>query len=331
MKQEGHALSITQTSNAVARQKQTGTITVNDGSLANLLDWVVNTATPEQVAWSATEFIDMRDWLKAHKAAKDLRAKATRLEMIALRKVGIAGLSRKLTRYQKNVADWLAGMTNEQFNAVLADITGAETPVGLMRKADAEEKQMRSRVRSLAILDGQVDTGYEAYRPYGLNESVKTILEEMSTVGEPFEVADAANALAKRWSLANEEEVPEALRGEPLREVVRRALREGAMGGDAYTDAAGERVRAPQFVTYSEAGDSSYVRVPWATASVAQFRFQVGLKMQQANAMYERAMQSQRLLDAIDRQFGDDADEQRCAEALDSLVSAHALEVDSAA
>jgi hypothetical protein len=273
-------------------------LAVSDHSLNSLLEWVL-ASSAEEVTWTATEFTAVRDWLKTSKAAGELRIKATRLELVALRKVGLAGLAKKLPNSQREVAEWLVTLTEEEFDFLLNSVLVADSPVGLKRRSQQEERAVWTRLRAHSGRAGHVDAGYENYSPYGLNEAIKVVLEDISTSGESFSVAQAADALAVK--LGEQEDIPDILVGEPLKEVIRHALRHTESRSETSVNSDGQAVRVPEYVTYTEAAQLGYARVPWETAGLAQFRLMVGMRRRQVSSVIERYEQANRLLEVLQR------------------------------
>lgn len=289
---------------------------VSDESIGRLLDWVLE-ASPQEVTWNADRISEMRDWLKTHKAAKDLRVKAVRLELIALRKIGVAGLAGKIKAQQGSAAKWLASLGDDEFTNVLSTVSAADTPIGLHRRSISESNDVRWWIENARISDGHVIHGIagETFHSVDLHNAVRRVLEEVTTDGESFTIAEAADRLSEalhREGRIEEYSEPYAaiLRGEPLREVVRRATR--VASDDTYQDEFGEELSRPDFVTYTEDGRGGYVRIPWQSAGLEQFRFMISLRRDQLDTMRRKVDRLEKALALMESVVTEGDDEPKC-------------------
>lgn len=278
---------------------RSGEIEVTDHRLAALLEWVSNPATlAEEIAWSAQEFQGIRDWLKAHKAAASLRQKAVRTELIALRRVALAGLAHKLTggNHMKPTATWLAELTDEGFATLLAEVTGEQTPIALWRTSKREGDGLRMWFEREEILGGRpMYAGKQSYR--GVSDAARRLLDDIQIEGTSFTVQEAADRLAT----ALEEDgiqVHQALRGTPLTQLVRNAIHRAADGYELLVDREGRTARVPAFVTYED--NEGITRVPFHSASLEQFQAFVELHEEKAAALTRRAEEYRTLLAALE-------------------------------
>lgn len=263
---------------------------VTPESLARLAQWVAEIASPEELAWEGDKFKHLRDWMKTHRAAKELRIQAVRIECIALRKVGMAGISHKLrSTWERKAADWFASLSDERFRAILDDSANTTSPASVMNHYSGEERKVTDWIsdRRAHVEDeaGNERTFYDL----GIAHAVSEVLADVVKDGEPFDVASAASVLYDRLneeSAYHDEQIPVELAGEPLREVIRRALR---APGPADRVAVGDlTLTVPQFVTYQAAGGDCWQRVPWGSAVLWQLKKMVELRREQA-ASAERA------------------------------------------
>lgn len=275
---------------------------VTPESLMRLAHWVSELASPEELAWEGDKFKHLRDWLKTHQAAKDLRIQAVRIECIALRKVGLAGLSHKLRSHlERKAADWFAGLSDQRFQAVLEDSKLTTSPTSVMNYYSGEEKRvadwLSDRRQHIEDESGTVDPVYQL----GLAHAVQEVLGAVVQDGEPFDVATVASDLYDQLndsSYYHNEQIPVELAGEPLREVIRRALR---APGPADRVQIGElTLTVPQFVTYQPPGGETWQRVPWGSAVLWQLKKMTELRREQARNAELAADRMQALYEALE-------------------------------
>lgn len=174
--------------------------------LDGLIGWVLS-APVEEVCWRLTEIGNIRDWLRAQKEATELRMKAVRLELVALRKVALGGLANKISASAqlRSCAKWLASLTDEEFSNVLVDIDGDRSPIALYRADKAQRDAMRDFMRR-----GDSPSQWEhratddRYRrgEGDLRTAATALLSEILEAGEPFTVMCARRRPtdSARWS-----------------------------------------------------------------------------------------------------------------------------------
>lgn len=280
MNAQNIATEVTMTKELATRQH---TATPSVERLDELVQWVI-AAPVEEVCWRLTELGSMRDWLKTQKQATELRIRAVRLEMVALRKVGLGGLAHKISGSQlRPVANWLATLTDEEFAHCLRELDADKTPIALYRADRAEREQMREALSREEVEKWRFSHS-QGLRDSVVRASAATLLAEIVEVGEPFTVADAADRLAERLGL--DVEVREAT-SEGLREMVRSAIRRGeqVVKFDHWSD-------LPVAFTVMTV-DGAYQRVP-ATAA------QVGHLFAHAHEIRQRAAAAEAQADRLD-------------------------------
>lgn len=292
------------------RSQQTGIAEVTDATVGALLDWVV-TANPEDVCWRTTELKSVRNWLAAHKAAKDLRIKAVRLELVALRKVGLAGLSERLPGggQARSAAEWLAGCSDEQFDELLEDVSATSTPIGLFRKFRAGETAVdRWGVGRRYYSDAPYErdeTPVSDDRWQRVAEAANTVLDSLEAESEICTVDDAASELqgvlqreAREWV---DFPVP------PLRDVIRHAMAVSSRPGE-WILGNGLAAKVPRFVTWYSHSEGEPMRVPFAVANIDQLRAMVQLRRDKAEQAVRAAERLGHLHELLAGCPDDDAD-----------------------
>lgn len=294
----------------IQRKVRSGEIaSVSDDSLTQLLVWVLNVATPEDLTFDNVRFHEVRDWLKTHKSAKELRVKAIRIECIALRRVGQAGLSNRLPKpNDRKVAEWLAGLDDDRFKTVLAESEVTTTPFAVMRWIVGEDEAPRKwgSARDTEQQSNEAGADYRVY-DFGLTHEVGRVLEEIVADQEDFTVAEAADKLWHKLSADVERYInPEdhdyllpELAGEPLREVVRKVLR--APGPADRVLLNGNEVMIPNYVTFQPGGGETWKRTPWATAELWQLGMMRDLRREQAAAAERVAENMEALFVALEK------------------------------
>lgn len=273
---------------ATVTARSRGIERVTPESLLAVARWVESAASPEELAWEHGKFRELRDYLKTQQAAKELRIQAVRLECIALRRIGRAGLSDKLRNpFDRKAAAWFGDQDDARFTAILAETENTSGPVSVMNHYTAQAQRLSSwfgdrEWRKVHDEAGHEDTDYQL----GIAAAVHTVLGEIVRDGEPIEVADAANRVFEAlvdshgW---HDEHLPVEIAGEPLREVVRRVLRSP---GPASRVLVGEaEMVIPAYVTYQPADGEVWQRVPWERAVLWQLKQMVELRTAQAEQM----------------------------------------------
>lgn len=252
----------TEMSTAVAvRESATALERIDD-----LLVWVLD-APIDEICWRLTEIGELRDWARVQQEATELRIRAVRLELVALRRVAQGGLDKKIAGVAqfRSAARWLATLTDEEFATVLDEIDGQKTPIMLYRDDRAARQAMEEALASHGDSEWE-DSPRGAYATYRADKddqhyrrAVTLVLDEVLKHGEPFTVAEAADRLADRLGL--ESRIREET-SEGLRELVRAAIR----GGDrsARVDA---WASLPIAFTVQD-GDGIYTRVPATSATL---------------------------------------------------------------
>lgn len=268
-------------------------VELNAENLQLLANWVANFATPEELAWNSDKFKDLRNLLKVQKAAESLRIEAVKLECVALRRVGQAGLEGKLTHHDAAVAKWLAKMSDQEFDKMLEDSANQVSPISLMRACKGERQRLGSYIPGSGSFDPDEDIS-----EFALEWEAKNILRSMEQF-DSFTVEQAATALLDRLTEKwDGMDLPREFAETPLREVVRGVLRMPEPGQDLVR--IGDSITyLPSFVTWCD-NDKMWQRIPWRRAQVMHFRAMVENRELQARQLQEKAAEMRTLLDAIE-------------------------------
>ena len=268
-------------------------------NLENLASWVAEIATPENLAWESDKFRDLRNLLRTRKAAANLRIQAVKIECIALRRIGLAGLGAKLDTANRRIAKHFSEMSNEDFDALMRDCNNQHSPQSFLRSIDEEWEQ---RQRHYA---GRVYWEQEPNAQIDLRFEFRELLKAISVEG-PFTVAEAAEVLFENLEETYntfDRSLPREFADEPLREVVRAVLRSPVPGSDVIID--DTCVTVPEFVTYETT--NGWFRVSWNRALLADFRNMVQHRMKQAEAIFRKASDLALLLSKLDDVLADDS------------------------
>jgi uncharacterized protein (DUF433 family) len=256
-----------------------------DKGLALAARWVLEAATPQEITWHYPNLKDISEWLKVHHAASELRQKAIRLELIALRKIGRSGktyISRLHVKVQK-VAEWLAEMNDDSFNNLLNNVAGTDTPLGLLNRSKKETAAYMEWLKQKHTEDGGIlnELGDVGYVPMDLNNAVRAILLEIVQAGDPFTVSDATETLMRKLHRNYPElDFPDELTRGPLKQVVRMALRRGSDKATILVDQRGEHVRVPNLVTFQDER-GYYYHVPFEAATLDQYEVMAEMRKEQ--------------------------------------------------
>ena len=260
-------------------------------NLEKLSEWVTKFASPENLAYEWDKFKDLRNLMRVRKAAANLRIEAVKIECIALRRIGLAGLEGKLPYENKKIAKRFAEMSDKDFEALIADCNNQHSPAAFLRNIEYEWRDRQRYYRGGG--DWPIDDNLS------FNFEVRNILETLGAEG-PFTVAEAADKLFDRIASYHFEttggDLPGEFADEPLREVVRKVLMVPEPGSTVY--ARGVEITIPHNVTYH--APSGYCRIPWKDAMLSNYRAMVEIREKQAAELVAKASAMRALLDLLD-------------------------------
>jgi hypothetical protein len=265
-------------------------IELNPENLEQLAAWVSDIASPENLAWESDRFKDLRNLLRTRKAAADLRIQAVKIECIALRRIGLAGLESKLDYANRKIALHFAEMTDQSFQSLMDDCNTQSSPAAFLRSLDVEWEERQRYYRG--------GSEYEPIPELEFELEAKHVLETLAT-SDSFTVAEAAERLYERmFGLAENlgVDLPREFADEPLREVVRAVMR-GPQAGDTVYSGDVE-LSIPRNVTYETT--AGYVRIPWNKAMLLNYRYMVELRHRQAQELAEKAEGMSALLELLE-------------------------------
>jgi hypothetical protein len=261
-------------------------------NLEKLSEWVTKFASPENLAWEWDKFKDLRNLMRTRKAAANLRIQAVKIECVALRRIGLAGLEGKLPYENKKIAKQFAQMSDEDFEALIADCNNQHSPAAFLRNIEYDWHDRQRYYRGGGDWP-EIDDDIR------FNSEVRTILETLGSEG-PFTVAEAAEKLFERIDHYHFEytggHLPGEFADEPLREVVRKVLMVPEPGSTVY--ARGVEITIPHNVTYH--APSGYCRIPWRNAMLSNYRAMVEIREKQAAELLAKANAMRVLLDLLD-------------------------------
>lgn len=275
-----------------------------------LIEWVIK-APAEEVCWRITEVGSIREWLKAQKESTNLRVRAVRLELIALRKVAGGGLSGKIAGAPqlRAAARWLASLTDAEFDVVLSEVDAEKSPIALYLADKRQRDAMRDALRDddgqsdweARTYQGEYDQSpkVEKFRAEQRRRAATILLDELIEDGQPFTVAEAAESLADRLGLGIEARSNTA---EGLREMVRTAIRKGGR-----TVPVDEWSVVPAVFTVQRA-DGAYERVPATRATLGHFYAHVHEIKARASEAMQHAEELHRALSKMAWELAGDGD-----------------------
>lgn len=211
-----------------------------------------------------------RQWVRIHREAVALAVEASRLELVALRRLGQLRALGSLGSQRASAARGLAELAEPDFERLLASVAEDTSAVAVWRRyKQALEEQQGVRI-GYAIGSGQ-SAAPEEVTSEELSDATEAVLAAAFADGRPTSVTGAALSVAEILGL--EDSFVE-------NSAVRRGLRAAVRYSLAQANSAAEG-DYPRFVTYRDK-EVGWVRVPFHCASVAQVRAWASFRMRQA-------------------------------------------------
>lgn len=223
----------------------------------------------------------LKGWAKVHGRVQEVRLELLQIEVAALVRVVELGGADQLPPADRKAALWLSAMSEEDRNSYIRSCKSATTVAGMCRSAwrEQEIKLHRQTMRDAGIRLAEHPTP----PPDGneVSNSARRMVSDMSTVlanileentsadGVEFSIDEMADELIE----VSTTQQPDPLMIEGVREVCRRAVRSAPpkmIDGTVI----------PRVIT-ARTSDGSYVRIPWASATVAHLQDMVDIRKAQ--------------------------------------------------
>jgi hypothetical protein len=205
----------------------------------------------------------------AHEVARD----ALRIEFTALRKLVQMDALKLIPAMTRTSAQWLAGLSQGEFDGLLDRMGAGDTPVAVYRRVLAQQESARSRQRGEDIGNGRGDQG--EYRSAA--EAAYDLLHS-AAAGGATTVDQLADRLRTEFGIGDLNWESDSLLREGVETVVREALRQEAVKGGEH----------PDWLTWRDA-DLGWLRIPWGAGSLTQLRWMAEFRAQQAKEVQAAA------------------------------------------
>lgn len=245
----------------------------------------------------------LREWLKATKAASDLRIAAVRLECTALRRLALLWEDASERPSGIHASSWkaargFASLEDDEFERLLDDLTQASSPGTLYRQVRHQfEAAERDRRRAEGLVDfvrevHDEDEYYEEQAARGLRDSATTLIEALDVVGKPFTVASAAVDLGAALTECVPMRDVADWQNDDIQSVLRDVVR------DAITHANDDVSDVPRIITYHDQA-LGFVRVPSSAANLSHLLAMAAFRRKQADEAVAAAAELEGLCDRL--------------------------------
>lgn len=224
-----------------------------------------------------------REWVRIHKASKDIAIEACRLQATALRRLCQLH-SGAVKGMEKSAGDWLASLPDHKFNAMLAAMTWPRTPISLYNASLKDEREDRQRARGEDIANGAGEPlDWESVSSAANDLLHRALSRSAVTVNEMTE--ELAERLGFRVDGPDD-----YLMRQGIETVVREALR-----NETFED--GDH---PDFVTWKDQ-EAGWLRIPWPAATLNQLRWMADYRHGQAQELQKAADELSGLVESLTR------------------------------
>lgn len=245
----------------------------------------------------AQEHVRMvRAWLKAKRAASDLKKAAARLEFVVVRRIG-RDAPHMLDRELRPVGEWLAMLDDAAFDRLLDEVATGGTP-----KAAYNRMKQEGDLRRLSIADRDSLVQRELDRRD--EEFVTETLDDLFTSldGCPgFTIDDATAGFMQRLGTRTQSGEFDELSRRGFRHVVRQAVIAAEV---TFTSPHGE-MTIPRFPAemHRHQGRVQWIRMPWRKATAADVAKLSDLRAEQAADLTARSEMLARFGALIDPEY----------------------------
>lgn len=233
----------------------------------------------------------IREWVKISKAASAISVEATKIEMVALRRIAQLNALTDISAAHRKAAIGFAAMTDKEFDKLLKSVQGISTALGVWRTLE-REREYNNNINLGTRIARDYETGEAtpiAVDYNTLREAASAILHASIDDREVITVTGAAMSLAEKLDMSDDFESSAAVR-EGLRRVVRNVFRlmtvEESVEG------------APPHITYCDA-EASWVKIPFKMASIRQVQAWADFRDVQAQGYLEAAKEARGLVDQL--------------------------------
>lgn len=268
--------------------------------LRDAIAWVAAEASGDEAAAMFDTARKVRAYVKVINGAHELVVEATRLECAALRRLAQLGKPEAAGGRRRSVAMWLGSLSDDEFATWMERAERHAGAQGLYNAMGREATQAGWREVGRDLAAGEPFHPTRDERDYGrslaqLSRAAGALLNRHSSHDAPFRVTEVAQELAEWLDQAAAFACDAAVR-EGYCEVVRAAI----AADDGGVRQPGD---APAWVTYED-DPIGWVRVPWASASIVQFRSMVTLRRKQLADLQKVVGVLEGVLSAVEEQHG---------------------------
>ena len=163
--------------------------------LSEARQWLEDSTDPDELYEAVQKAQLAREWVRIAKGAAEIGAEATRLEMVALRRLAEIGSFGSLSAGQKAAAKGFAAMTHAEFDSAIADVATSCTATGVWSRIKQERARQEGFDAGERIMNGGGASPSNVSRAE-LETAAKTILSASLGSEQSTSIATAALALA---------------------------------------------------------------------------------------------------------------------------------------
>jgi hypothetical protein len=232
--------------------------------------------------------------LEELKAARELVAHATRLQLACLRRIGQLELDKEMPRGVGSRCRYLASLPDHEFEefkkSVTGEYAGTTEAMSHERRAfyrRASLRMQKQQERQLQrFLGGHVDerrywTRDDGQRELKLAEAAQELVGNLCTTGAAFTTDEARQELAEALGIEYMPDNP--LVREGLTEALRLAVQNA--NGSSLDHLGSEEMECPEIVIFWDENLEAYVKLHWSYASIRQLEKMVVHRERQAAQM----------------------------------------------
>jgi hypothetical protein len=227
----------------------------------------------------------VREWVKIHKASSKIAVEACKLQATAVRRLCQLG-SHAVTGREREAGDWLASLSDGDFDELIAGMRYARSPVTMYSDYCRIKRQDDKIARGRDLAGGE-------------GEGARYDYESVSKAASELLHSSLASGATTVWELSeqllramdfNWRERDDYLLREGAEEVIREALRHDTWDGGGH----------PEFITWNEK-EVGWLRIPWPAATLDQIRWMADFRQQQAKDLQAAANDLSELADALEQ------------------------------
>lgn len=260
-------------------------------------EWVRGCAEAE--ALGAKQDAEMiKAWVRVHKAATAIAIEACKLEATALRRL-CQLKSDAIKGQQRTAGDWLAAMTDAEFEELLAQMKWARSPISLFR--EDQETARKNAVFERGRDIGRGDGDYSPVDPEAVSKAANELLHSALSRGA-VSVNELCDELLRWLDLDCRGEDGYLVRT-GIDSIVREALRSESFEDEGH----------PDFVTWKDE-EAGWLRIPWTAATLPQLQWMAEYRQQQVRELRSVADDLSSLAATLTRIASEHPDSRRLSE-----------------